>query len=88
MARKNENSAAVRRDRPLSKPPMIVAPERLVPGISASAWNRPSFTASMRGQFVHGLHAFFVFAPLGPQDDDAADHQRDRHRHRVEQDTP
>jgi cell division protein FtsN len=27
-------------------PPMMVAPERLVPGISASAWNRPSLSAS------------------------------------------
>jgi hypothetical protein len=26
-----------------------------------------------------------VLAPLGPQDDDAADHERGRHRHRIEQ---
>jgi hypothetical protein len=37
MARKKENSVAARRDSPKNRPPMIVAPEREVPGISASA---------------------------------------------------
>ena len=34
------------RDRPKIMPPMMVAPERLVPGISAKACARPSFSAS------------------------------------------
>src|SRR5688572_9583045 len=45
-ATKKENSAAVLRDRPQSRPPMIVAPERLVPGMSDNAWNAPSLSAS------------------------------------------
>ena len=34
MARKNVNSAAAVREQPDSMPPMMVAPERLVPGIA------------------------------------------------------
>jgi hypothetical protein len=47
MARKKENSVAARRDSPKSRPPMIVAPEREVPGIRASAWAKPSLMASV-----------------------------------------
>ena len=45
-ARKNENSVAARRDRPNSMPPMIVAPDRDVPGISAKACAKPTLSAS------------------------------------------
>ncbi|MNP65872.1 hypothetical protein D3C76_1615030 [compost metagenome] len=48
IARKNENSVAVLRDRPNSKPPMIVEPEREVPGIIARHWARPTFKASFQ----------------------------------------
>ena len=43
---KNENSVAARRLMPMNRPPSIVAAERLVPGISASVWIRPTFSAS------------------------------------------
>ena len=36
IARKNENSAAAGRSRPMAMPPTIVAPERETPGMSAS----------------------------------------------------
>ena len=45
-ARKNENSVAARRDKPNSMPPMMVAPEREVPGISAKHCANPTFSAS------------------------------------------
>ena len=45
MARKNVNSAAAVREQPVSMPPMIVAPERLVPGMIASTWKRPILSA-------------------------------------------
>ena len=37
IAKKKENSVAARRDRPKNKPPIMVAPDRDVPGIIASA---------------------------------------------------
>ena len=37
IAKKNENSVAAWRDKPNNKPPIIVAPERDVPGINAKA---------------------------------------------------
>ncbi|MNT81879.1 hypothetical protein D3C72_2215250 [compost metagenome] len=46
MARKNENSVAALRDKPNSRPPMIVEPEREVPGIIARHWTKPIFRAS------------------------------------------
>ena len=46
IARKNENSVAARRDRPKAIAPMMVAPERLVPGISAKHCARPTLIAS------------------------------------------
>ena len=45
-ARKNENSVAALRERPKSIPPMIVAPDRDVPGIRAKAWAMPTLSAS------------------------------------------
>ncbi|MNT69304.1 hypothetical protein D3C72_2076120 [compost metagenome] len=48
MARKNENSVAALRDRPNSKPPMMVEPEREVPGIIARHWAQPIFRASLQ----------------------------------------
>ena len=41
MARKNVNSAATARVQPRMRPPMMVEPEREVPGTSESTWNRP-----------------------------------------------
>ncbi|MOA55215.1 hypothetical protein D3C78_1789700 [compost metagenome] len=48
IARKKENSVAVLRDRPNSRPPMIVEPEREVPGIIARHWAKPTFRASFQ----------------------------------------
>ena len=45
IARKNVNSAAAVLDVPISIAPTIVAPERDVPGISASTWNNPIISA-------------------------------------------
>ena len=42
IARKKLNSAAVRRSTPRLRPPMIVAPERLTPGIIARHWTMPT----------------------------------------------
>ena len=41
MARKNVNLDATERVQPKSKPPMMVEPERDVPGISESTWKQP-----------------------------------------------
>ena len=41
IARKNVNSAATGRAQPRARPPMIVEPEREVPGTSESTWKRP-----------------------------------------------
>ncbi|MNG39424.1 hypothetical protein D3C84_1275020 [compost metagenome] len=46
IARKKENSVAVLRDRPNSNPPMMVEPERDVPGIIARHWAKPTLSAS------------------------------------------
>ena len=45
MARKNVNSAAAVLLQPHSMPPMMVAPEREVPGMMASTWKQPIFRA-------------------------------------------
>jgi hypothetical protein len=42
IAKKNENSAAALRDKPKNKPPIMVAPERDVPGIKAQHCAKPS----------------------------------------------
>ena len=41
IARKKENSAATVREVPKSIAPIMVAPEREVPGIIAKAWQKP-----------------------------------------------
>ena len=41
IARKKENSAAMKREAPIRVAPKIVAPERDVPGIKASIWKIP-----------------------------------------------
>ena len=41
IARKKENSAAMKREAPIRVAPIIVAPEREVPGIKASTWKIP-----------------------------------------------
>ena len=46
MASTKENSAAVRRSTPISSAVMMVAPDRDVPGIMASAWPSPTSTAA------------------------------------------
>ena len=47
-ARKKENSVAASRDSPKIIPPMMVAPERDVPGISEKHCARPTFSASFQ----------------------------------------
>ena len=42
---KNENSVAIERLVPTSKPPRIVDPERLVPGTRAKHWKSPILIA-------------------------------------------
>ena len=44
IARKNVNSAAAVREQPHSMPPMMVEPERDVPGMMASIWKQPIFS--------------------------------------------
>ena len=60
-ARKNVNSAAATLDTPKSNAPMMVAPEREVPGMIESTWNIPmkkavlyviSFSVSTLGVLV------------------------------------
>ena len=41
MAKKNVNLLATARVQPKSKPPIMVEPERDVPGTSESTWNKP-----------------------------------------------
>ena len=41
MARKKVNSATAVREQPSSRPPMIVEPEREVPGTMESTWKAP-----------------------------------------------
>ncbi|MNJ81610.1 hypothetical protein D3C77_804990 [compost metagenome] len=45
MAKKKENSVAALRDRPNSRPPIMVEAEREVPGIKARHWAQPTFSA-------------------------------------------
>ena len=48
IARKKENSVAAWRESPKMRPPMIVAPERLVPGIIARHCATPTLSASFQ----------------------------------------
>lgn len=45
IAKKNVNSAAAVREQPHNIPPIMVAPERLVPGTIASTWKKPILIA-------------------------------------------
>ena len=82
------NSVATWRDSPNSMPPMMVAPERLVPGISANACAMPTFSASSGVISSTECDAHGVRAALGPEDDEAADDEGGGHRRRVEQVAP
>ena len=46
IAKKKENSVATALGNPKSIPPIMVAPEREVPGINAAHWASPTFRAS------------------------------------------
>jgi len=48
IARKKENSAAAVRENPISSPPIIVAPDRDIPGKNARHWNRPTIIAHLK----------------------------------------
>ena len=54
-ARKKLNSAAVRRSMPIASAPMIVAPDRLIPGIIETHWNRPTPSAWRAGSWAMPL---------------------------------
>ena len=62
MARKKENSVAALRDKPESMPPIMVAPEREVPGIMARHWAKPTRMACLNvmsvASMVLGLNGF------------------------------
>ena len=79
-ARKNENSVAALRDRPNSMPPMMVAPEREVPGISAKHCAMPTLNASSH-VIACVLSTRDGGSALDHQDDHAADDEGERHRH-------
>ncbi len=70
-------------------PPMIVAPEREVPGISANACATPTFVRVDDGVIPAPsstrTQTDLQRRPLRPQDHERADDERDRHRHRREQ---
>ena len=66
-------------------PPMMVAPEREVPGISAKHCAKPTLSASSqviaRVLSTLGLRGF----SFHQKNDHAADDERERHRHGMEQ---
>ena len=85
IARKKENSVAARRERPSAYPPMIVAPEREVPGTSESTWASP-MPSAVRGvprrpdpPSRGGRHRSISRITMPP------DHQRGRHHRDPEQ---
>ena len=47
IPKKNENSVATKREAPIKIAPKMVAPEREVPGINASAWKAPTIKAAL-----------------------------------------
>ena len=47
-AMKNVNSAAATREIPMAREPMMVDPERDVPGMRERHWNRPMIKASLK----------------------------------------
>ena len=54
MPSKKPNRAAASRRKPRRSPPLIVAPERLMPGMSASACARPTMRPSMTPTLCSG----------------------------------
>lgn len=58
---KNENSAATGLDVPIKIPPIIVEPERLVPGTSDKIWNRPTINASRNVKDFQSVKAVSLF---------------------------
>ena len=87
-ARKNENSVAARRDRPNSNPPMMVAPERDVPGINANDCAMPIFSASRHVMSSTDFTRTTCLRRSTHRMIKPADDERDRHRHRFEQAPP
>ena len=61
IAKKNVNSAATERVVPSSRPPMMVDPEREVPGMSESTWNTPIPSAIFQES-----SSMVVMAPKSP----------------------
>ena len=51
IPRKNVNSAATVREVPARIPPIMVEPERDVPGTTESTWNRPMMNAVLNDRF-------------------------------------
>ena len=51
IARKKVNSAATVREVPARIPPIMVEPERDVPGTTESTWNRPMMSAVLNDRF-------------------------------------
>ena len=87
-ARKNENSVATWRESPKTIPPMIVAPEREVPGMSEKHCASPTLSASFQSmsstRVTRGAPVALVPA-LDREDRERAHDERDRHAHRVEE---
>ena len=63
IARKKVNSAAISLEAPIRIPPMMVEPEREVPGIRERTWNTPTKKASLKDKsckvLILGLRFFF-----------------------------
>ena len=63
IARKKVNSAATVRDVPARIPPIMVEPERDVPGITESTWKQPMISAVLKEKLIQsgaGWSAAFV----------------------------
>jgi len=65
MARKNVNSAATVREQPRMRPPMIVEPEREVPGTMESTWKTPIADGRLPVEVIELLHARVGVGKLG-----------------------
>ena len=66
-------------------PPMMVAPEREVPGISAKHCAKPTFSASSQRHGLRAFHPRRALASVDQQNDDAADDEGERDRDRLEE---
>ena len=60
IAKKNVNSAAIFLFKPINKPPIIVAPLLLVPGIKDNNWNNPIPSACLYVIFFIDLVVFLL----------------------------